>query len=46
MPTSARAVPAVFTDICGEFVRSQRADVGIGPYNMLCKIVTSQVFRK
>ena len=36
MSTSARAVHAVFTEICGEFVGSHRADVGIGPYNMLC----------
>ena len=32
MPTSARAVRTVFTKICGEFIGSQRADVGIGPY--------------
>ena len=25
----------VFTGICGEFVTSQRADVGIGPYRVL-----------
>ena len=36
MPTSARAVRTVFTEICGEFVGSQRADVGIGPYRVLC----------
>ncbi len=23
-----------------------RADVGIGPYNMLCNIIITQVFRK
>ena len=32
MPTSARQNMAVFTEIYGEFVTSQRADVGIGPY--------------
>ncbi len=32
MPTSARAVQTVFTEIFGEFVTSRRADVGIGPY--------------
>ena len=26
----------IFTGIFGEFVTSQRADVGIGPYNGLC----------
>ena len=26
------AEQAIFTGICGEFVTSQRADVGIGPY--------------
>ena len=31
MPTGP-AECTVFTDICGEFVTSQRADVGIGPY--------------
>ena len=65
MPTSARAVRTVFTEICGKFVGSQRADVhpqgvgrirsapssltaalAIGPYNMLCRIVTGRVFRK
>ena len=33
MPTSARAVRTVFTEICGKFVGSQRADVhlqGVG----------------
>ena len=33
MPTSARAVRTVFTEICGEFDGSQRADVhpqGVG----------------
>ena len=35
MPTSARAVHAIFTEICGEFVGSHRADVGIGPYKDL-----------
>ena len=44
--TKARAVHAGFTEICGEFVGFQRADVGIGPYNMLCRIVTGRVFRK
>ena len=32
MPTSARAVRTIFTEICGEFAGSLRADVGIGPY--------------
>ena len=36
--TSARAVRTVFTKICGEFVGSQRADVGIGPYRPVSKI--------
>ena len=27
-------------------VRTARADVGIGPYNMLCNIVIGRVFRK
>ena len=39
MPISARAVHAGFTEICGEFIGSQRADAHIGPYNMLCNIV-------
>ena len=46
MPTSARVVHTGFTEICGEFVGSQRADVGISPYNMLCNIVIGRVFRK
>ena len=29
----AQAERTVFMEICGEFVTSQRADVGIGPYN-------------
>ena len=29
----------VFTEIFGEFVTSQRADVGIGPYNHMCKCI-------
>ena len=37
MPTSARAVRTVFTEICGEFFGSLRADVGIGPYKRLQK---------
>ena len=44
--TKARAVHAGFTEICGEFVGSQRADVGIGPYKMLCMSTTRRVFRK
>ena len=36
--TSARAVRTVFTKICGEFVGSQRADVGIGPYRPVSNI--------
>ena len=62
MPTSARAVCTVFTEICGEFAGFQRADVhpqgvgrirsapssltaalAIGPYNMLCNIIITQV---
>ena len=27
------AEQTVYTEICGEFVTSRRADVGIGPYN-------------
>ena len=46
MPTSARAVHAVFTKICGEFVGSQRADVGIGPYKVQYMNKTGRVFRK
>ena len=30
----------LFTEIFGEFVTSQRADVGIGPYKVLCRFVT------
>ena len=40
MPTSARAVHTVFTKTCGEFVGSQRADVGIGPYKPVSNIRT------
>ena len=40
--TSARAVRTVFTETCGEFNGSQRADVGIGPYNLLCRILTAE----
>ena len=32
MPTSARTVQTVFTEILGEFGTPQWADVGIGPY--------------
>ena len=32
MPTSARQIAPRFTKIFGEFAASQRADVGIGPY--------------
>ena len=35
MPTSAHAARTDFTKILGEFVTAQRADVGIGPYNIL-----------
>ena len=31
----------VFTVICGEFATSQRVDVGIGPYRVLCKFPPS-----
>ena len=31
------AVCIVFTEICSKFGVSQRADVGIGPYRVLCK---------
>ena len=44
--TSARAVHAGFTGICGEFVGSQRADVGIGPYKVQYMNKTGRVFRK
>ncbi len=40
MPTSARTVHAGFTEICGEFVGFQRADVGIGPYRPVSNIGT------
>ena len=30
----------LFTEIFGEFATSQRADVGIGPYKVLCRFVT------
>ena len=30
----------VITKICGKFVTSQRADVGIGPYNPVNRIAT------
>ena len=46
MPTSARAVCTVLTEICGEFVGSQRADVGIGPYKVQCMNTIGRVFRK
>ena len=38
---------AVFTEICGEFVTSQRADVGIGPYKQVGSYGTNlpKVFR-
>ena len=42
MPTSARAVRTIFTEICGEFAGSLRADVGIGPYKVLCRILTAE----
>ena len=32
MPTSTRAVQAVFAEIYGEFATAPWADVGIGPY--------------
>ena len=35
MPTSALQNVPLFTEICGEFVTSQWADVGIGPYRVL-----------
>ena len=46
MPTSARTVHTVFMEICGEFVGSQRADVGIGPYKVKCMNKIGRVFRK
>ena len=33
-------------EICGEFVGSQRADVGIGPYKVQYMNKTGRVFRK
>ena len=42
MPTSAHAGCTDFTEIYGEFATSQRADVGIGPYRVLCKSAASQ----
>ena len=42
MPTSARAVRTIFTEICGEFAGSLRADVGIGPYKVLCRILIAE----
>ena len=41
MPTSARAVHTVFTEICGEFVGFRWADVGIGPYKPVSNIGTN-----
>ena len=29
----------LFSEIFGEFVASQRADVGIGPYNRMCRCI-------
>ena len=40
MPTSAHAEGTDFTKILGEFATSQRADVGIGPYNPINRIAT------
>ena len=37
MPTSAHAGCTDFTEIPGESVGTQRADVGIGPYRVLRK---------
>ena len=38
--------PANSPQISMKTVRTARADVGIGPYNMLCNIVIGRVFRK
>lgn len=39
MPTSARAVCAVFTEIFGELVTSKWVNVGIDPYNQAGKCI-------
>ena len=44
--TSARWEPTNLPQIFVKTVRTARADVGIGPYNMLCNIVIGRVFRK
>ena len=46
MPTSARAVQTVFTRIFGEFVITQRADVGIGPYKTSVNSYCSASFER
>ena len=46
MPTSARWEPTNSPQISMKTVHTARADVGIGPYNMLCNIVIGRVFRK
>ena len=40
MPTSARQNAPFFTEIRGEFVTSQRVDVGIDPYKQVGKCCT------
>ena len=44
--TSARVVHTGFAKIRGEFVGSQRADVGIGPYKVQCMNEIGRAFRK
>ena len=46
MPTSARREPLNSPQISVKTVCTARADVGIGPYKVLCRIVTGRVFRK
>ena len=36
----------VFTEICGEFVTSKWADVGIGPYNVSANLYNTAKFER
>ena len=45
MPTSARWEPANSPQISMKTVRTARADVDIGPYKVLCRIVCEQQLR-
>ena len=42
MPTSAQWEPTDSPQIFVRTVRTARADVGIGPYNLLCRILTAE----